>query len=328
MKLSIITPLYNTEKYIERCIRSVYTNNPLPIDDFELIIINDGSTDGSRHVVEQLQQEYANIQLINKENGGQSTARNIGFELAKGEYIFCLDSDDWIDAKELHKALNYTKEHNLDMLPIYFSGVSEKGEVIERKKDNYEKSRNILTGPEFLNKYIISGTMWRYLYKTDIIIHNNLRLLEGVFHEDEEFVIRFLTHVNRIGYQQHLVYYYLQRSDSTVNKRDEAHRVKLLFDLTRVCDSLTEIIDESTDKLTRKGVRRKLQQIVLVIFIHLYKQNIKSDNKDAIIKRLIEKEHFPLKYNELSYKQKVACFAINVYYKAQYKTTTYHSQIK
>src|SRR5690606_24862994 len=84
MKLSIIIALYNTEKYIEKCIRSIYLNNTLSLNEFEVIVINDGSTDNSQIIVEDLKNDFTNIILINKENGGQSSARNIGFKIAKG----------------------------------------------------------------------------------------------------------------------------------------------------------------------------------------------------------------------------------------------------
>src|SRR5690554_1785104 len=125
MKLTIIIALYNTEQYIEKCIRSVYLNNKLPLSNFEIIVINDGSTDKSQNIVENLQIEYSNIILINKENGGQSSARNRGFKIAKGKYIFCLDSDDFIVAPEMVEALSYCMEKNLDMLPLFYQRYTE-----------------------------------------------------------------------------------------------------------------------------------------------------------------------------------------------------------
>ena len=95
MQLSVIIPMYNAEKYIKRCIESVYRQD-LDINHFELLVVNDGSTDNSPSIVKELQKIYPNITLIDKENGGQATARNMGLEEAHGDFIMFIDADDFL----------------------------------------------------------------------------------------------------------------------------------------------------------------------------------------------------------------------------------------
>src|SRR5699024_8674553 len=135
--------------------------------------------DNSRAIVENLQQEYANLSLINKENGGQSTARNVGFERAKGKYIFCLDSDDSVNAKAFKDALEYAEENELDMLPIAYQRFTEVGELVQGKPDNYAIVEPSIDGGTFMLHNVISGTMWRYFYKTTVIRTHQLKLTEG-----------------------------------------------------------------------------------------------------------------------------------------------------
>ena len=256
MKLSVVIAVYNTELYLEKCIQSVL-KSPLSENDYEIIVINDGSTDKSQLIVENIMRENANIKLINKKNGGQSTARNVGFQLAKGDYIFCLDSDDYIDGELFSLALNYACENDLDMFPIQFIKVSENNEIL-LFRDTYRELSSIITGAEFMNRFVISGAMARYFYKTEIIKKNNLKLIEGIYHEDEEFVIRFLTFVKRITYSKTPVYYYLYRKSSTVNNTNFEHRRKLLNDLLLVIDSLDELANNKTqDVLTINGIEKK-----------------------------------------------------------------------
>src|SRR5690554_1450597 len=226
MNLSIIIALYNTEKYIRKCVESIYENNNLETTTFEVIVINDGSTDNSPNIVKELQEKYANLILLNKENGGQSSARNQGFKIAKGEYIFCLDSDDFINSYELVKALSFCKEKNLDLLPINLTKYNEDIEPLKTIKDNYEGLNQIINGGEFLNRYVIYGSMCRYIYKKSIMENNNLYLTEGIYHEDEEFVVKFISYCNTISYQNHLVYHQIVRNNSTTKNQDKAHRLK------------------------------------------------------------------------------------------------------
>lgn len=96
MKLSIIVPMYNVEQYIEKCLKSLL-NQDLSRDDYEILIINDGSKDRSKHIVNEYMKNNKNIRMINQKNGGQSKARNTGIDNAKGEYLFFVDSDDYIE---------------------------------------------------------------------------------------------------------------------------------------------------------------------------------------------------------------------------------------
>ena len=122
MELSIIIPMYNAASSIERCLVSTQRQN-IAKTDYEVIVINDGSTDNSLEVANGVASRYSNIQLYSQENGGLSRARNAGLDKAKGDYIFFLDSDDSIAENCLEKIISKCKEHNLDILRICAANV-------------------------------------------------------------------------------------------------------------------------------------------------------------------------------------------------------------
>ncbi|TXD48923.1 glycosyltransferase family 2 protein [Polaribacter sp. IC073] len=312
MKISIIIALYNTEVYIEKCIRSIYKNNKLLLNEYEIIVINDGSTDNSSRIVENLKKEYANLQLLHKANGGQSTARNLGFAKAKGEYIFCLDSDDFIDADELIKALEYIEKRNLDILPIVIRKYDENYERLKDKEENYTILHKVFTGGDFMNKFAISGSMCRYLYKKSIISKHKLQLTEGIYHEDEEFVIKFMSYSKRVAYAQNLVYNQVVRPSSTVNNKNKIHRKKLLSDLLVVIDHLIlHRVNFNKNSSVYKGITKKIEQLIISLFIRMKSDGlIYKEVKDFKVKLQLM-DLYPIKIKELSVKFEVAAFFFN-----------------
>lgn len=312
MKLSIIIALYNTETYIEKCIRSIYEQNTLPFEDFEVIVINDGSTDNGGVIVERLQNEYPNTQLFNKENGGQSTARNIGFERAKGTYIFCLDSDDSVNAKEMIYALEYCIKENLDMLPVFYQRYDENFELLKEKKDNYPIIDHPITGGDFMNKFVVSGSMWRYFYKTSIIKAHHLYLTEGIYHEDEEFIIKFLSYTKKIAYQKHQVYNHVVRSNSTVNNKNKQHRKKLLKDLVVVIKHLNTHRDKF-DTISEEyvGISKKIEQLLVSVFFRMKKDKLPYKETKYFVEQLKMIGLYPIRIKILGIKFKLAAKVFN-----------------
>ena len=120
-KISFIIPIYNSEKFIARCVSSVIDQG-LPLNDFEIIIINDGSTDDSLSVVQELQKKHAAIRIINQDNQGVAVARNVGIDAAVGEYLWFVDNDDVLIRNSARHLLAHVMQNNLDVLTF---GVKE-----------------------------------------------------------------------------------------------------------------------------------------------------------------------------------------------------------
>lgn len=170
--LSIIIPFYNVEDYIERCLNSILTQN-VSSELYEVIAINDGSKDGSLEIAERIAKEHSNIIVISQENKGQSAARNHGVRIAKGDYIWYVDSDDWIEDGCLTKILNIINGSEVELYTFGHKNWFD-GEIVEH--------------PHVKGK--IDVWCVEHLYKRSFLIKNNIWFIEGIFHEDVEYCPR------------------------------------------------------------------------------------------------------------------------------------------
>ncbi len=185
MNLSIIIPVYNIESYIKNCLDSVYAQN---LPDFEVICVNDGSTDNSQKIIDSYVSKHLNLRCINQPNGGLSDARNTGIDNAQGQYVFFLDGDDTIaDNHTLSTALIKCMDNDLDLL-IGNALVDGRHPYL----DNFPKSNGLLTGPELTHLFLTNNRtiiepVWCYIYKRGFLNANNLRFKKGIYHEDVLF---------------------------------------------------------------------------------------------------------------------------------------------
>ena len=211
IRLSIIVPFYNVEKYIEQCIRSLYDQD-IPQEEYEVICVDDCSLDGSRAIVERLQKEYPNLQLIiherNKKLGG---ARNTGLRAAQGEYVLFVDSDDYLKTNVLHRLLYEVDGNALDLVGFDVA-IFEQGEQHE-VDDRICINTPVLKGVDL---FFYPGftwtcqhiTAWRKIYRKTFLMENNLFFAEDMMFEDNEFCFRVYNCAQRTRYIDAAPYVY------------------------------------------------------------------------------------------------------------------------
>ena len=172
IQISVIVPVYNTEKYLERCINSIVNQN---FRDIEIIIINDCSEDDSLKIIDKYKNKDKRIKLINKiKNEGLSAARNLGIEIAKGDYILHIDSDDWIEQGYLNDIYEIAQKNNADIIVTDFYIDYDNGKIIYCRDQNIEKT----TGKIVLERCFLGEgyiCVWNKLIKRDLYIKNNIR---------------------------------------------------------------------------------------------------------------------------------------------------------
>ena len=209
MKLSIIIPVYNAEKYLKKCLESVFQQN-LKLEDFEVICINDGSTDKTQQILEEFQKKYTNIILENQENFGEAISRNKAIFLSKGEYITFLDSDDYYDALTLSKALQIIESQNLDILYLKMNHISEDYQFIQSLPNLSENE--ILSGLKHERRPFPAT-----IYKKSVIgeIQFPLNIIVG---PDSVFNALVQSKAKRVSFSSDLVYNYLVRPNSLSKK--------------------------------------------------------------------------------------------------------------
>lgn len=235
-KVSIIIPLYNLEKLIGKCIASALAQD-LPPEEYEILVIDDGSTDGSLAAAEKAAQGHANVRVYTKVNEGLSRTRNYGTDRATGKYIMYLDADDYLEPDILGRLTGTMERERLDMLCFEIAGIDENGNDCPLWSDGISAGNGhaIQSGIDFLRRDRFLPMVYAYLYSRELLDANGLRM-EPIWHEDEEFTPRALYFAKRVQYLPVKVYNYLQRSDSFMGNYNPQSRL----DLVRGMKSLTD----------------------------------------------------------------------------------------
>lgn len=218
--LSIIIPAYNVEQYIERCILSCIKQN-INKDIYEIIVINDGSTDNTLETINKLTLKYTNIKVISKKNGGLSSARNLGLFHAKGKYVWFIDSDDWIEEYCLKEILKIIKINSLNLLWLSWDRYDETNNILNQFKDaiNNKEEQNILNGKTFLNNVFgYCAFACAFIMERDFLIKQNFQFKEGLYFEDAYSIPQLIYKAERIKYYPYPIYHYLWRNTSITNK--------------------------------------------------------------------------------------------------------------
>ncbi len=227
--ISLIIPVYNVEKYLEKCLNSCVQQN-ISENEYEIIIINDGSTDDSPIIAKKFESNQNNIILITQQNQGLSAARNKGLSIAKGEYVWFIDSDDYIEKNCLKTILDNCIKYQLDALAICSANIF--GENIVKRFD-YTDS-NIYIGKDFMKENNFQICVPFTIYNRKFLLKNRLRFYTGIYHEDSEFSPRAYYLLNRIKAINDTFYFVNQNPNSitrTVNPKKS-------FDLIKICDNL------------------------------------------------------------------------------------------
>lgn len=270
MFLSIVIPVYNVEEYIEECLDSI-----LPLEntkyEYEIIIINDGSPDNSRELIIPYLKCFKNIQLVDKENGGLSSARNLGISLAKGDYILFVDSDDCIFAEELLKMLDIIAVNNVDIL---------RGEYI--RSDGNSSPFTHLRTPyaskildiQSLYTHVLYGEnyTWLFIFRRDYILKNNLRYTDELYYEDADFVRKLLMKSGSVMYCNIPFYYYRINPESITLNVSYKHINDLIFIIDQYC----RIIESLDNRQTEFYIA--LKRHVTSLYLMIYGWSITNEN--------------------------------------------------
>jgi glycosyltransferase involved in cell wall biosynthesis len=241
MKLSIIVPAYNVEKYITSTIQSLFNQT---CGDFEVIIIDDGSTDQTTSIVNvilnQNKDQNNNFKIISKVNGGVSSARNLGLEYASGEYIMFLDGDDYVSNDLVKETYEVIDKEFPDMIYWGFDKVSENREIIEKFMFTNRIPKS-LTGLELLDMVLRrkNTRLWTgsVLYKRSFIIKEKLKYTFGcTAGEDLEFIYLALSKADFVYFINKVLSFYVHREGSVTNKYS-VKRFDSVVALQRVCQN-------------------------------------------------------------------------------------------
>lgn len=310
-KISIIIPVYNTEKYIEKCLESLLHQT---MKDIEVIVVNDGSTDNSENAIKEWMKRYQkdiNIKYFRKSNGGLSDARNYGVTKATGKYISFVDSDDYLE-KDLYKNLLKYINQDIDIIKFKMTTLNEKGEIIEKldgpifeKCAGEEAFEKLCTVDRYLE---VACT---YLYNREFFLKNKFKYKIGAYHEDFGLTPFIIIKAKSVVSTENFGYYYLQRENSITDNKNVEKEKKKAYDVLHFYDEAMIRIKKSnikdktkmllkryytnsllikTGELEGEAQKKYIEQIKLR---KVYK-NIKSENLKQFIKKIVIKINIKL----------------------------------
>ena len=209
-KVSVIVPIYNVEKYLEKCINSLLSQT---LEDIQIILVNDGSKDNSGNIAREYEKNNKNrITYVEKENGGLSDARNYGLKYATGDFIAFLDSDDYIEKNAYEEMYNKAIEENADYVECDFIWEFP-NKIRVDKQYPYKNKKEMLS--------FVRVVAWNKLIKRQLIIDNNLEFPKGLRYEDVEFTYKLIPFINKFAYVDKPFIHYVQREGSIANVQNE-----------------------------------------------------------------------------------------------------------
>ena len=301
--ISIIVPIYNAERYLNRCIKSLINQTK---ENIEFILVNDGSTDSSEEIIKSYKDKR--IKYFKNKNQGIGKTRNFGMQKATGKYIMFLDSDDYLSTNACDELFSKAEKDNLDLVINNFYRVEEetekKVEVIipEFKNTTLKDNKRLLLD--------VNLAPWNKLYKRELLKKNKIQFVEDLKYEDAPFVVEAMDKAKKIGYIKKFLNYYVIHKNSETTVRDEK-----IFDIIEIVDKMrkyfskrkefTETVDKlSVRILTNYTIQQRVQQDkeVGMQFIDRAFQYMKAnipDYKDnkyyenrGFLRRMIEKNQF------------------------------------
>ncbi|MBQ1476629.1 MAG: glycosyltransferase [Erysipelotrichaceae bacterium] len=292
--LSVIIPVYNVEAYLEENLESLTHQT---VSDYELILVNDGSTDSSLSIIERYAEEYPFIKVVNKKNGGISSARNTGISEASGEYLGFIDSDDFVKNDYVESMIRKAKEDDSDIvvcdLVTWFGDNDQRNYIMKGLREDLDElpnDRRLFLSPLFA---------WNKIYRRSFFLEQDILYEEGTWYEDLEVTLYLAARAKKISYVEKILICYRQRENSIMSSRNQK------------CLDIFHVLEAIYDRFERNGLLQEYKEELEYLFIEnllVYGgfRLLALDNYQEVFKRakLFLKKYFP-DYKKNSHIQKL-----------------------
>lgn len=239
MYFSVVVPIYNVKNYLDECVEGIIRQS---FKEYEIILVDDGSTDGSAEACDEWKNKYDSIKVIHKPNGGLSDARNVGANQAEGEYIVFLDSDDyWNDSFFLEKIYEMIHISNPDLLVFGYKKVLDGKELSIYTPQSESKT---------IEELVIAGEFnicaWDKVVRRKVISYNNITFRKGVFSEDMEWCSLLYKYVESVAVLPEAPHSYRQRNGSITKRISEKNISDVVHNFERCLEIKTELSQEKS----------------------------------------------------------------------------------
>lgn len=262
MKVSVVIPVYNVEMYLRQCVESVLGMEC----GHEIILVDDGSTDGSGALCDELASRYANISVVHQQNGGLSAARNTGIRHSTGEYIMFLDSDDFIDPDAADRMLAQVDSGAEVIMGLYQNYFSEQDLYTPEDSPALRKMDGLTHTADFVSMIPADGrtcymTAWRFVVRRDFLVEHALFFMQGILHEDEEWTQRLLCSADTVFVTHHYFYQYRQ---ARVGAITSSVKPKHIWDTFAILDKTDTLLKaRAMDPAVETYLKRRMAQMFL-----------------------------------------------------------------
>lgn len=298
-EISIVIPAYNAEKDIEKCVDSILNQT---FRKFELIIVNDGSTDNTSYICNRIKLKDDRIKIIHKENGGVSSARNKGIDVALGKYIMFCDSDDWLDSELLAELYNKIKKYECDIIysgaykDIYSYEKKIKTITIGVSDELYIEQKNLASELKYILESFQGPFLapWAKLYRTTMIKDNALYFDEKmVCYEDFDFNIECLSKCKHIYFTKFIGYHHkLIQGENNIKRRKKNN---LVYDISKIHRKFNDFLKEiDKENLLNGYITSWYVEQYKVVFQKILNEenNISKRERNEILECLCKNEEF------------------------------------
>lgn len=219
---SIIVPIYNVEAYLDKCLQSLEGQKG---PSYEVVCINDGSTDGCGKKLSEWEKRMPELRVVKRENGGLSAARNTGLDIAQGEYVIFVDSDDWVESSMLSVLQSAIGGEDMVCFGCRSTGSEEMDALQEEEASGWSYYNRHALEP----RVIPFVCVWQRCYRRQFLLDNNLRFYESILHEDNEFTPRACLCAKSVKVIPDLLYNYRVRPDSIMTSRGMRSKESLIL---------------------------------------------------------------------------------------------------
>lgn len=306
MKISFVIPAYNVEKFIRKCVDSI-TSQDADEEDYEIIVVNDGSKDSTIEICEQLVKDYKNFRFYSNENHGPGYTRNYGIKRAKGAYIWCVDADDYLSPGVLLPVLKEI-ESGHPMYLVGFQHIEESGRLM-RKVDF---GGDTMSPADFLTKGHYVNYVWCRIIERDLFEKHSIYFREDLLGpEDYHLTFRMMERIDHIKCIDLICYNYIVNPASLMNSRSDAHMQRLSEATIIVGKDLRADWKDITDKSKRAAFDGWLSNYLYGFLFSLYRFQYKPSYIRNVIKRLRADGNYPIRIHSKRKKHRIFTWLAN-----------------
>lgn len=300
MKLSVIIPCYNMELYLQECVDSLLDQNLKP-SEYEVIIVNDESKDRTLEIANEYAAKYDNVKVIDKKNAGVGAARNSGYDLAQGEYIYFLDPDDYLAQNTVPLLLSIMDSNTLDILSFRTKSVFEtKYPISDSNLEEVPDNLNVTDGITYIANKKYQNEIWWYIIRRDFIKASGIRFIEGKWMEDAILTAELFCEAKRMAHIDLDVHRYRILPTSAMRNKSREHYNKVIYDNANAAHVYYELMerlpkDHPNAKACLKRLKTRQQSFVFFLLVRLMKSDISVAEIPKMLDGFEKIDAYPLK---------------------------------